>query len=232
MKLSAKQIDYLYQFTRQHYVEWYDLQSELVDHLANAIEEQWQNDPKIPFEEALNKTFKKFGIFGFMDLVEERRKYLDKKYFKLIWSYYKSYFKLPRVAAVLLSVYALFMVSKFIEDPQTFYLSLLGAIVILYLYELVKLNRLVKKRDQITGKKWLLESVMRSNDIVLLSLSVNISHISRSFFTNEWSAQDSFCSAIGLVLLALFAYVKIKIVPAKITDELEKNYSEYISQLV
>lgn len=38
MKLSAQQIDQLYAFTRQHFVEWYDLQSELVDHLANAIE--------------------------------------------------------------------------------------------------------------------------------------------------------------------------------------------------
>ena len=42
MKLSAEQIERLYQFTRQHYVEYYDLQTELVDHLANAIEEQWQ----------------------------------------------------------------------------------------------------------------------------------------------------------------------------------------------
>lgn len=40
MKLSTEQIDYLYQFTRNHYVEYYDLQTELVDHLANAIEAQ------------------------------------------------------------------------------------------------------------------------------------------------------------------------------------------------
>jgi hypothetical protein len=37
MKLTAPQIDHLLLY-RQHYVEWYDLQSELVDHLANAIE--------------------------------------------------------------------------------------------------------------------------------------------------------------------------------------------------
>ena len=53
MKLSAEQIERLYQFTRQHYVEYYDLQTELVDHLANAIEEQWQQNPKLSFEEAL-----------------------------------------------------------------------------------------------------------------------------------------------------------------------------------
>jgi hypothetical protein len=46
MKLTIEQIDRLSLFTRQHYVEWYDLQSELVDHLANAIETQWQENPK------------------------------------------------------------------------------------------------------------------------------------------------------------------------------------------
>ena len=40
MKLTPQQIEQLYQFTRQHYVEWYDLQTELVDHLANSIETQ------------------------------------------------------------------------------------------------------------------------------------------------------------------------------------------------
>ena len=34
MKLSQEEIDYLYEFTRQHYVEYYDLQTELVDVLG------------------------------------------------------------------------------------------------------------------------------------------------------------------------------------------------------
>ncbi len=37
MQLTKDQIQNLYKFTKQHYVEWYDLQSELVDHLANDI---------------------------------------------------------------------------------------------------------------------------------------------------------------------------------------------------
>ena len=64
LKLTSEQIERLYLFTRQHYVEWYDLQTELVDHMANAIEAQWQEHPKLSFEEALQKEFKKFGVFG------------------------------------------------------------------------------------------------------------------------------------------------------------------------
>ena len=82
MKLSAEQIERLYQFTRQHFVEYYDLQTELVDHLAIAIEAEWQENSKISFEDALQKEFKKFGVFGFMEVVEQRQAALNKKYNK------------------------------------------------------------------------------------------------------------------------------------------------------
>ena len=67
MKINIEQTNRLYEFTRQHYVEYYDLQTELVDHLANSIETQWQENPKIDFEDALKVEFKKFGVFGFSD---------------------------------------------------------------------------------------------------------------------------------------------------------------------
>jgi hypothetical protein len=61
-------------------VEYYDLQTELVDHLANAIETEWQENPKLTFEEILQNEFKKFGVFRFMDVVEKRQAVLGKKY--------------------------------------------------------------------------------------------------------------------------------------------------------
>ena len=92
MKLTTEQINQLYTFTRQHYVEWYDLQTELVDHLANAIEEQWQENPKLSFNEALQNEFKKFGVFGFMDVVEGKQRFLQKKYNQIVWSIVKTFF--------------------------------------------------------------------------------------------------------------------------------------------
>jgi hypothetical protein len=38
-----------------------------VDHLANAIETQWQENPKLSFDQALNIEFKNLA-FGFMDV--------------------------------------------------------------------------------------------------------------------------------------------------------------------
>ena len=72
MKLSNEHITQLFKFTRTHYVEWYDLQTELVDHLANDIETIWEENPNLTFDQAKRKAFKKFGIFGFGELIEKK----------------------------------------------------------------------------------------------------------------------------------------------------------------
>jgi hypothetical protein len=49
MKLTETHIQELYKFTRKHYVYFYDVQSELVDHLANDIEDIWKAQPNLSF---------------------------------------------------------------------------------------------------------------------------------------------------------------------------------------
>ena len=88
MKLTPIQIDQLYTFTKQHYVEYYDLQTELVDHLANAIELEWESNPTLSFETLLNKEFKKFGVYGFIDVIRKKQKAMNKKYNNWVWNYF------------------------------------------------------------------------------------------------------------------------------------------------
>ncbi len=92
MKLTKTQIQQLYTFTQKHYVDWYDVQTELVDHLANGIEEHLELNPNTTFESALNSEFKKFGIMGFNDVIEEKTKALNKHYRKLVWMYFRAFF--------------------------------------------------------------------------------------------------------------------------------------------
>ncbi len=73
MKTTQSQISDLYAFTKRHYVEYYDLQTELVDHLANDIEAIREETPSLSFEEARDMSFKKFGICGFADTLRRRR---------------------------------------------------------------------------------------------------------------------------------------------------------------
>ena len=112
MKLNTSQIDQLFIFTQQHYVEYYDLQSELVDHLANAIEMQLHENPNRSFDEVLNIEFKKFGVFGFMDVVEKRQLALGKKYNGLVWQHFKYFFGIPKIILTIAMTLLLFTFIK------------------------------------------------------------------------------------------------------------------------
>lgn len=79
MKLSQEHIDKLYVFTKKHGVKYYDLQTELVDHLANDIENILKLKPHLTFEQAKYKATIKFGIYGFSSFINEREKALHKK---------------------------------------------------------------------------------------------------------------------------------------------------------
>lgn len=78
MTLSKEQIEHLFTFTKKKFVHWYDLQVELVDHIANKIEAEMANDSKLTFERALGKVYASFGIFGFAKIVREKEETLRK----------------------------------------------------------------------------------------------------------------------------------------------------------
>lgn len=228
MKLNEQQINQLYQFTRQHFVEWYDLQSELVDHLANSIEDRWKENPKLTFEDALQLEFKKFGIFGFMDVVEERQKFLGKKYAKMIWKYYKEFFRLPKILLTLGAMYALYLISETLQDTQTLYLCVLGAIGVVSGFEIYKTTKAQKLREKATGKKWLFEQATSIFDIYPITLlPVQIVNISGAFGDESWSQGIAILGAIVLVLFALLLYVQWKVVHRKMSEEMGRIYPEY-----
>lgn len=228
MKINAQQIEQLYDFTKQHYVEWFDLQSELVDHLANAIETQWEAFPKRTFDEALQLEFKKFGVFGFMDVVEERQKFLHKKYLKLIWHYYKAFFKLPKIILTVGLIYAVFLFSKITQDAAMALFVLFLALISFAVFELTKLNSEIKTRKQLSGKKWLFETVAQSfNGFPFLFIPGQILNAFHSFSNHNWSEMHTIVGSIVLVLFGLFVYIQLKIIPKKVAEELQNTYSDY-----
>ncbi len=156
LKVNQEQIERLYRFTREHFVEHYDLQTELVDHLSNAIEEEWKENPKLSFEEALQKEFKKFGVFGFMDVVEKRQSALSKKYNLLIWKHFKEFFTIPKIVITISLVAGLFYFFKYIFFYELMTIAMIGWFLLL-IAALVYEKRKMKKRKNQTGKKWMFE---------------------------------------------------------------------------
>lgn len=97
MTLSKELIQQLFSFTEKKFVKWYDLQVELVDHLANKIEAEMAAEATLSFERALGNVYAGFGIFGFAKIVKEKEESLRKANNKLLWREIGNQFTWPNV---------------------------------------------------------------------------------------------------------------------------------------
>ncbi len=226
MKLNKQQIDYLYEFTRQHYVEYYDLQTELVDHLANSIETQWQENPKLTFDDALKIEFKKFGIFGFMDVVEKRQITLNKKYNKIVWKHFKAFFTLPKIIGTLGAIGLMNFLLKNAFYKSNIILILFALIVISFYFSIIYFSRKNKNKASLTGKKWLLKEIIlgRSSLVGVAYLPFQIIIHSEKILDNSFGL---LAISFLLVSMILIEYVILIEIPSKAEDYLKETYPEY-----
>lgn len=227
MKLTKPQIEDLYAFTRKHFVEYYDLQTELVDHLANDIENMWQQNPKLPFDEARDKAFKKFGIFGFMEPIEQKAKAMNKKYLKYFWNELKQWFGIPKIVMTIglfLIFYMLFSTSYIAYFSILFYLIIGGFCI----YKSVKLNRQFRRRKEKSGKKWMMEEMIfkqaGGTGLVIMSQLYNVFHISDNLINNTYAI---FGLSLAFTALLILNYISFELIPNKAEELLNETYPEF-----
>ncbi|MEO7444371.1 MAG: hypothetical protein ABIT96_02400 [Ferruginibacter sp.] len=99
--LTPGQVEFLFDFVRRKYVRYYDVQSELVDHLATAIEERLEKDTNADFHVALALVYSEFGLFGFSRIVQERETQTQKSSRKMLWQQALKFFSWPVIISTL-----------------------------------------------------------------------------------------------------------------------------------
>lgn len=228
MKLTNQHIEQLYTFTRQHFVEHYDVQTELVDHLANDIEQVLEDKPTLTFEQARDISFKKFGVFGFMDVVEEKQKQLNKKYYKIILSFVKDWFRLPKLIATITLFF--FFYTLLTSNLSSIYFMGIWIFYISYLsIKLYQLKKEVKKRKKKSGKLWLLEDFIFKQGAANSALVPIYSF--QLFINVEGIANFEWYVAIPIALVSsimiIVGYISLIVLPQKAEKLLEKHYPEY-----
>lgn len=159
-KLTEQEINDIFDFTKKHYVEFYDVQVELVDHLANAIEAQWIDNPKLSFEDALQIEFKKFGVFGFTGMVEQKQAELHKYYNKMLWNEVLKFISIPKVILTIALYLGIYFVFK--KTGNFGEMIALGALIISLIFFMVDGLRYIyktRKEQKKQGRSWLIQSV-------------------------------------------------------------------------
>lgn len=225
MKLTPEQIEQLFAFTRQHFVEYYDLQLELIDHLANAIEQKWQENPKLTFDEALNTEFKKFGVFGFSDVIEKKQAAMSKIYNRFIWQNVKEFFTFVNTIVAFLVVFLLFQLFS-LQNAYDYFLVLIGTIFfIITIYAIYTSKKTMKLKKKQTDRKWLLEEIiMRHNNLFLL---FNIMFQILLRIENVENVYLGLAITCLFGLIGIYLYVIIVKIPQKANEYLASTYPEY-----
>ncbi|CAA0224420.1 hypothetical protein R5N98_08080 [Tenacibaculum maritimum] len=227
MKLTNNEIKALYKFTQEHYVAYYDVQVELVDHLANDIEKIWEGSPSLSFEKARERAFKKFGVFGFLDIVEEKRKQVGKKYRRILWKFTEEWFKLPKIVWTIMIFLFFYSLTQFKISAYVFSF-ILFSIGIIDIFLCFKLKRNSNKRFKKQGKKWMLEemifNVASFNGIFLSS---NIVGIHTKLVEEVPSFNFSILISIIATVAMLYSYISLILIPSKADKLLLEAYPEY-----
>ena len=115
-KLNKEEIDHLFTFVKQRDVKYYDVQMELVDHFASAIEQRWETEPVLSFDEALRKEYRQFDRYNFSQIIEEKEETLRKKYKKIEHRYIMDFFSWPKIVATSLVTFLIYQIFHLFEN--------------------------------------------------------------------------------------------------------------------
>lgn len=169
MQLTDEQIQQLFNFTEKHYVKYYDIQIELVDHLASRIEEETESNQDLSFDGALEKVYEGFGYNGFAGILQQKEKEMRKHYNSIIWKEFKTYFTIPRIILTILITLCTIYINALFGNRKTF----LCFLIIIYSISLIQIlkDRNFKKKN---GKPLLMLKANRIFNYSVGAFIVNI----------------------------------------------------------
>ncbi len=129
-QLTPEQISDLFLFCDENEVKYCEVQIELVDHLASAIEQLWVENPKMSYENALWKVYDSFGASGFRKFRSIKEKALQRKYVRIQWTHIADFFRLPKIILTVASCLVLYLMFKQINGDYRIVFSMLAPIIV------------------------------------------------------------------------------------------------------
>jgi hypothetical protein len=127
--LSEKEIEILYAYCETKGVRYYDVQAELVDHLADAIEKLQKQKPSLSFRELISEVDTQFAPDEFVMITKNKSVVIRKKYFNLYKEELFSFVRIPKLFLLILLYSLMFLFRDYTHD---FYLPILQTLPLLF----------------------------------------------------------------------------------------------------
>lgn len=206
--ISKEEIAWLHAFCKKKDIRYIDLRIELVDHLCELVEDRWKTHPHEDFKTAFYAVYKRFGIFGFMQIAEEHEKTMNKRYWREIGQFCISWITPPQVVLTLVIFAFLYFMASLSDSSRLFmwwsivglYFISIGLSLWQYFRNLKILNR--EQNLYMAGPRtWLFWG-----GYLIVQIFFNTGPKTRELFLNNpWPV------AIAFLILLLFSAANYKI---------------------
>lgn len=235
--LTKENIDHLFDFVKSKYVRYYDVQLELVDHLASAIEEEMNADSNLSFKAGLNKVYSRFPVTGFNNFIQEKTKGLQIFWAKKFFAFALDYFRFPKIILTIGITLILFLLSQQVLQFGSLQMNGLSlALIVLIIVQWVTFLMLPKAFTRADNNNLL--SVSAFKGLIFTALYMPYQIILQLFLFPEnvnWAASTGgqiiaiFLSIFGVAIIIITDGVRTKGMDW-INDEIYNKYPEYFEK--
>ncbi|MEK6511981.1 hypothetical protein [Myroides odoratimimus] len=223
--LTTDQIQALHTFVKKHYVEYYDIELELVDHLANGIESQWREDGSLTFETVLDREFKKFGVFGFSTIIEKKENSLTYFYLGIILKEVLRFLHWPKLlltSALFYIIYtSLNYLSTIFENRDIISVIIWSLMPLVFIYYIIEAT-LVKKLHKATQKKWFMDRIRLS----VIAFPLSALYITY-YFARFIADKSIVLSSVLILFVGLWIYITYNVISPKLKLEKEATIKKF-----
>lgn len=147
MEISKEQLLQIDQYLLKCGVKFLDVRSEIVDHFASILEKKLNNNPGLDFNKEIQNIHSDFKDNGFKNLLKEKTKSVQKRFYKQSVAQLITFFKLPKILIMVALFCALYWSMSFMEETAYFFSVLSGVLILLGFRLLFNVNMRNSKKD-------------------------------------------------------------------------------------
>jgi hypothetical protein len=227
-KLTPEEINQLFDFCQKRNVKEYEIQAELVDHLASSIEIQLEQNASLSFFEALNIAYNDFGTNGFKEIVKIKRRMFRHKYNRLFLSYLATFFQLPRIILTLALTISLYSVFCYFDESQSIF-EFIGVLAMLLnlIYSIV-IHPPYQEKGKASFMLIYYFNRIRTNTVIILNgLFIAAMH-SNQYFVVQKNAVLDFLISFFVVVIFITTYISMIYMPKILSQHFKEQFPDIL----
>lgn len=229
--LNQKETEELFKVCKNYGVFFYDVQIEIVDHLASIIEEQWKEDPELEFEQAKKQAIAGFGKSNFTKMVRTKEKEVNRKYNILLWKYLLEFYKWPKLLLTFILTLGVFILLQTSSETKVIlfaYSVLILVVFAIYLFFIFPKLKLKVKPDKI-----FLLVARQSMAMYLITILLQLPNLTNMIFNSlHIHTVENKLALAGISFFLVFAsillYANMFFLPQKIREHFLEQFPEFV----